>query len=535
MSYADRRVPNERRQAVLIGVITLALLALLSLALLAIASALGRVALPEVANPLDWLAALQMDAAFNILMQATEVLAGVLAVAITVVAIVVELAATRYTHRITRLFINEPVNIAVLALFVLTTVQCLWIAATLEEPGSEALIPNAGFGLTMLMVTLSLLVLLPYFYFVISFISPLSIIQKLRHNAYGYLRRVDERNVRYMQHRTLEAIDELQEVGRSAVDQSDARIGMAAVDALAELLLDYNALRGELPATWFAIDETVIRDPDFVSLAPSALDDVRAAGLWFEVKVMRQFLATVTQTVPKARDVANVVAINTERIGIAAGDENPALLTLVIRCFNSYMRTAIRGSDPRTAYYIMNEYRLLAEALLNQRQFQAVKEIGEHFRYYATFSHGLGESFLLEVAAHDIVQIIEEAVRRKSPIVDDLIELLLQLDQEIRSETHADSLLSVRRAQMKLAAFFMASGDGERVARIVDDLKDEKIERLEAIRDALLKEERSQYYEFTDRGVNFSYLVPELRPHVNEVLELVAPGRQRLRIETRNT
>jgi len=39
----------------------------------------------------------------------------VLAILITVVAIVVELAATRYTHSITQLFVRDRVNQAVMA------------------------------------------------------------------------------------------------------------------------------------------------------------------------------------------------------------------------------------------------------------------------------------------------------------------------------------------------------------------------------------------------------------------------------------
>ena len=69
-------------------------------------------------KPGDWLARLDPATALDTLSNAAEVVAGVLAIAITVVAIVVELAATRYTHRITLLFISEPVNIAVMSFFV---------------------------------------------------------------------------------------------------------------------------------------------------------------------------------------------------------------------------------------------------------------------------------------------------------------------------------------------------------------------------------------------------------------------------------
>ena len=513
---------TERRNALLIAIITFAILTLASLALLALASMLSKVELTAITNPARWLSELEPDAAFEILSNAAELLAGVLAIAITVVAIVVELAATRYSHRITKLFISEPVNIAAMTLFLLTTVQCVWMAATVTEPGGAALLPNAGFGIAMLLVTLSLLLLLPYFYFVFSFISPLSIVQKLRITAHRFYRNATSGSSGRMHGKALEAVDELQDIARSAADQGDTRIAMAAIDALSNLLLDYVRDKPKLPAQWFKIDEDIRQDPDFVSLAPSALEEIRDTQLWFEVKIMRQYLALMNQTVPESRDVANMIAIHTQFIGVVAAEQSPALLGLVIRCFNSYMRTTIRAGDSRTAYYVMNQYRLLAIALLDRQSFEAVTEIVEHFRYYATFSHSLGDSFLLEVAAHDIVTLIEEAVSRRSPIVDELLDRFLELDQEIRHEGHEASLLGVRRAQLQLAAFFAELQDEPRARRIIDDMKHEKLERLQVIRETLMTEQRPQYWEFTDRGVNFSYLEPALRPHLDTLFEWLA-------------
>jgi len=513
---------TERRNAIWIAIITFAILTIASLALLSLAALLSKVELTAFTEPARWLSQLEPDAAFDILSNAAELLAGVLAIAITVVAIVVELAATRYSHRITKLFISEPVNIAAMTLFLLTTVQCVWMAATVAESGTAAILPNAGFGIAMTLVTLSLLLLLPYFYFVFSFISPLSIIQKLRITAHRFYRNASAGSSARLHGKAVEVVDELQDIARSAADQGDTRIAMAAIDALAELMLDYTRDKSELPEQWFNIDDTISGDPDFVSLAPSALDEIRDTQLWFEVKIMRQYLALMNQTVPESRDIANVIAIKTQRIGELAAERNPALLVLVTRCFNSYMRTTIRAGDSRTAYYIMNQYRLLAVALLNRQAFDAVTEIVEHFRYYATFSHELGDSFLLEVAAHDIVTLIEEAVSRKTPIVDDLLDQFLELDQEIRHESHEASLLGVRRAQLQLAAFFVESQDEPRARRIIDDMKDEKLERLQGIRETLMTEQRSQYWEFTDRGVNFSYLEPSLRPYLDTLFEWLA-------------
>ena len=87
-----------------------------------------------------------------------EVVAAVLGIAVTVVAIIVQLAATRFNHRISTLFAREPVNILVLSFFVLTAVLCVWVSATTSE-GSH---PDLH-RFVMVMVTLSLLALLPYF------------------------------------------------------------------------------------------------------------------------------------------------------------------------------------------------------------------------------------------------------------------------------------------------------------------------------------------------------------------------------------
>lgn len=510
---------TERVNALFVATVAFAILTMASLALMGLASVLGNVPMLAVTSPTQWLAQLAPEEAFDILSNAAELLAGVLAIAITVVAIVVELAATRYSHRITKLFIGEPINIAAMSFFVLTTIQCVWLSATLSQPGPDAIVPNAGFGIAMTMVTLSLLMLLPYFYFVFSFISPLSIVQKLHASAHRIYRDAHKGPPARTHARALEAIDEIQDIARSAADQADTSIAMAAIDALYELLIDYVNDKPDLPEKWFVIDEVIKRDPDFVSLGVSAKEEVRTTRLWFEVKIMRQYLALMNQTVPQSRDIANVIAINTQRVGVAVADRDPALLELVIRCLNSYLRATIRAGDPRTAYYVMNEYRFLAEELLRKQAFDAVTDIVEHFRYYAIFSHELGESFLLEVAAHDIVKLVEEAVNQDTPIVDDLLGRLLELDQQIRADSNEASLLGVRRAQLQLATFFLEKGDEARARRIVDDMKAEKLKRLQGIREVLMSEQRQQYWEFTDRGINFSYLTPARRPYLDTLFE----------------
>ena len=58
--------------------------------------------------------------------------------------------------------------------------------------------------------------------------------------------------------------------------------------------------------------------------------------------------------------------------------------------------------------------------------------------------------------------------------------------------------------------------------RIAEDMRSENPERLAAIRKTLEDESREQYWEFTDRGVNFSYLPPDRRAQLPRFFDLLA-------------
>lgn len=519
---ADRTRTNHRQTAITHAIYAFAALSGLAIAWFALTNLLDGAGASIFTSPMNWLRALERDSALNTLSEAAGIVAGVLGIAITVVAIVVELAANRYSHRITWLFLTEPVNIAVTSLFMLTTVECIWVAATIGPVDVAAPLPNAGFALTMALVSISLLILLPYFAFVFQFLSPLSVIQRLGDTSFKWLTAFDSNDIGRAQARAEGSIDELLNVARTAVEQSDRGVAMACIDSLADLLLDYQRARGTLDPAWFRISPEIAGDPDFVSLAPEALKSIDDEGIWVEVKIFRQFLSLMAQCVPDSRDVANLIAIRSENIGRNA--DSAELRTLCIRCFNSYLRTTINARDPRCTYYILNQYRLLAEHCVATADIESAKEISEHIRFYGQLAYRMGQPFLLEVAAHDLLQLIESSVAIGSPAVDDLLGVLLELDLEIRTETQEESLIGVRRAQLQAAALFQSRGESARVDRVCADLRGEVPARLQQICNQLMTEGRAEYWEFTDRGVNFGFLAPARRAFLQVVRERLIAG-----------
>ena len=98
---------------------------------------------------------------------------------------------------------------------------------------------------------------------------------------------------------------------------------------------------------------------------------------------------------------------------------------------------------------------------------------------------------------------------------------MLELDQEIKEESQEISLLGVRRSQIQLATLFLQLGQAQRAQRIADDLKQEKPARLARLREGLESENRTQFWELTDRGANFAYLSSERRAYLDPLYQLL--------------
>ncbi len=55
-----------------------------------------------------------------------EVVVAILGVAITVISIILQLSATRYTPRVTEMFFLDRTNLMVIGFFVVSSIHCLW-------------------------------------------------------------------------------------------------------------------------------------------------------------------------------------------------------------------------------------------------------------------------------------------------------------------------------------------------------------------------------------------------------------------------
>ncbi len=443
-----------------------------------------------------------------------EVFAGVIGIAITVVAIIVELAANRYTARITELFFKARVNSAVLAFYVVACVQCVWVSFQTSDAFDHS--PLAGTYVCLGSVTLCLLLLLPYFAFVFDFLNPRKVIERLLDQVAGRVAGVTGLELRGLDRakaEVIEGIEQLADVASNALEKKDKAISMDAVNAMSELVDRYVALKAELPAAWFEVSAPVRRNPDFVSMTPDTHEDLERRRLWLEMKVFRQYQMLYGEALNRMRDINYLIAINTRAIGeraIERGDEDG--LRLGVKFFNTFLRQTVNARDVRTAYNVLNQYRLLAESALRARQIEHVQRISSYFKYYGLLAFNNGLPFILETVAYDLCALNELAYDVDAANKLAMLRDFLDVDKESAEEhEHEATLRGVRKAQVKLATYYLVAGAEDLAREVFADMESEIPSRLASIKQEMLQVRDKEFFEVIDRGVDFDWLEPPRR------------------------
>lgn len=448
--------------------------------------------------------------------QLGSVMAAVLGIVITVVSIVVQLSAERYTG-VTKMFFKDRTNVLVLAYYVIACVCGIWLSMSVHKE----FVPRGTLVAMMVTCSLGFAVMAPYFAHVFRFLEPENIIVRIRQEATMRSRQgmaADDRERRdERQSDVLYAMEELTDITSNSISSKDKIIASRGVDALKDLAIDYVRRKKDASEPWFSIGTTIRDNPDFVAMAPESLADLEKRRTWVEWKVMRQFLGIYNEALQSMRDINYLIAIDTRYIGEAAiAAKDAELLRLTCWFMNSYLRAAINAKDVRTAYNILNQYRLLVEAMLRAGEGAAATVAVGHMRYYGHVSFAMSLSFVTETVAYDVCALVQLAHDLGLPEEEALLRAFLDLDRSADERGQEQALKGVRKAQVKLAAYYLTVGEKDKALRIRDDMKHEPRERLRAIRDELERIESKDFWEIIDRGRNFEYMPPEQKAHMRE-------------------
>ncbi len=455
-----------------------------------------------------------------------DVTVAVLGVSLTVVTIIVELASNRYTPRITELFVRDPVNALMMGFYVVTAVLVIWVEMSLY--GGHH--PQAMVAVALGAMSVSLLTLLPYFAYVFDFLLPTRIVGRIAQRSANAIRRVRRRGIVAIpsaRTEVLTAIEQLGDIALNSVAQNDKNISISALAALVDLAEAYLVEKPHLPTSWFDAGFLVDHDQDFVSMHPDVIRGLETRRTWVEMKILRQMQPVFEESLLKMRDINHLVAIHARRLATAAaGAHDPHALALVVKFMNTFMRAALNARDQRAAYNLMNEYRLLGESLLGLGLSDEVVELSERCRYYGQTAFKAKLPFILETVAYDLCSLLETAHAAGAPAHERLLATFLELDRTPEADSVQEaSLRGVRKAQIKLATWYLSRGDDALARRIWEDMRHEPVSRMLSIQAELGGVVEADFWEVSDRGGNFEYLPPERRELMRQFFAWFDPPR----------
>jgi hypothetical protein len=433
-------------------------------------------------------------------------LAAVFGIVITVVSIIVQLSAGRYTG-VARMFLRDRVNRTVMGFYVVGCVTAVWLSLALQSD----YVPRVMTGVQLGITTVGLVLMAPYFGYVFWFLDPINIVVRIRRLAVQTAvrgMRTDKGPRREeAQLGVLTALEELTDITNNSVSGKDKIIAGNSVDALRDFALEYMERKRSAHEAWFAISGGIRANPDLVAMDPESLADLERHRLWVEWKVLRQYLGIYNDSLLVMRDINYLIAIDTRYIGEAALDADDEELTaLVFRFMNSYMRSALNARDVRTSYNVLNQYRLLIETMLRKGKGASALRGVKHLSYYGHLSFDMQLPFVTETVAYDVSGACQVAHEVGAPETRTMLRLLLDLDHPLRTRGEESALLGIRKAQAKLAAYYLDRGEESLARLIAEDMAREPRARLAAVREALEGTTSKEFWEITDRGRSFEYM-----------------------------
>jgi hypothetical protein len=259
-----------------------------------------------------------------------------------------------------------------------------------------------------------------------------------------------------------------------------------------------------------------------------SLRELEADRTWLEWKALRQYLAIYAEAQAEMPDINYLIAIDTRYIGEAAlarGDR--AVVELAFRFMKSYLRAALNARAVRTAYNVMNQYRQLVEAMIRGGAADLALGGVRHMIYYGRTSYDMQLGFVTETVAYDVSALCEfahiqgQAGPGQAGLDDEMLAMFLELDQPLRVKRQESGLQGVRKAQVKLACYYLAAGIADRAARIAADMTGEDRERLRSIREQLARVESRKYWEIIERGHNFDYMPPRQKDQMDRFFAML--------------
>lgn len=449
-------------------------------------------------------------------------LAATLGIVITAVFIVVQLNANRYTPKILDLFVRDLPNLSLLTFFIISIVFSIWVVNTVKTNYT----PHLGILLSVILLTACFLTLIPYLIYILNFLKPTEILKKIAREADTAIRRVNDprADLAGLQRDVASTIEQISDMATSSIQMSDVEVAMGSIVQLKEIVLTYLEIKSHENTRWFDCPS-----PLLLGFSHASLRDFREKKTWLEAKVLSQYSLIAEMALTKIKDAVSALAVCTREIGtsaVKAGDM--ALLTLTIRHFNTFLRAAVNKGDKAALYHLLYQYRLMAQGVMDVYP-ELLTEIASHFSYYGILAEDAGLGYILETAAHDINTLNQYACEKKLVNAGDILKIFLDLGRALSDGKRQRAMTGLLKSYAILGCFYLWKGDERPARRVAEAFTGVPGDLLRRIEDQLSSVASPDFWEVTDRGVNFDFMPEEQRKLLPDFFRLIPGGEKEMK------
>jgi hypothetical protein len=437
---------------------------------------------------------------------------NVLAMLIGTIGLAIPLTANMHTPKLIEMFLRDTVNRWVLSFVALGAAHVLWVDYIIGPKFA----PTWAIALAVYFAMAGWAILLPYFFYVVRFVDPSRLLLRLRDNAMQIVARVAarKRDPADAQTELSTRVNQIGTIIIKSLDRNDRDVAAEGCWAIKKLLDEYDVHKSRMPKEWFKVDRA-----DFVGLSDEALEMLSETRTWYEMKCLQQIEHGFLRALHGANDTVSTFSDATRVIACRAHDHHDEhAIRLCIRFFNNYLREAIKAKNLRAVYDVFHQYRRLGRELVDRPEL--LREIGNHFAYYAVMARGAGMLFAPQLALFDLGFVTRRAYERASPAAGDLLKVALSMPHRTVDDLHSMAV----KAKLILGGFFIENkreAEAELVRKNLRDVDASHVDRAEA---ELLAADRS-FFEVTDRQLNLEYVPPERREPLRQFCKsLVSSG-----------
>jgi hypothetical protein len=461
--------------------------------------------------PLSLLSAISPNEAREFINLLNSKLIQAMGVVLIAVGLAVPLTANMYSLKFLDFFIRNPVNNAVLIFVVFANLSGLWASYSLKS----SVLPTFQLHLVFILTITSLLLVLPYLFYVFRFLHPDTLLQLLEKEVRTYLKAAFRQDGAVEnRERVAETLEHIANISVRSVDRSDRNTAIESVLTLERVARNYWAIKKKLSPSWFEANHDF-----FLGFSSSAVEEMTSSRSWVEMKLFYQFFEVMRAACPRMPELTSTIAKGLRKLGLETTSlYDPALRELVIEYFNTFIRLALNRRDVRSLFIIFDQYRNFAESL-NEKFPAQVLEVAYYFEYYGQVAREQQMPFVVEAVAHDLGTLVQKAWESGIPIRQTLLERFLHFDHQARPV-----LAGVKKAHALLASYFLEAGQTEPTTLIRDSFRGLDRAFIQTLKEDLLQVTRQKYWEVSERRMNIDFLPTPRREKLQEFFDSILKG-----------